>query len=104
VLVNLLQNAVAFSPDGGVITVSARTEDAGLEIVVRNEGEGVDAADLPRLLQPFEQGENALTRHAEGAGLGLAICDLSCRAMGGQLKLASARGEGFAAHILLPAA
>lgn len=104
VLANLLQNAIAFSPDGGVITVSGRAVPTGLEIVVRNEGEGVDAADLPRLLQPFEQGENALTRHAEGAGLGLAICDLTCRAMGGQLKLVSARGEGFAAHILLPTA
>ena len=59
-------------------------------------------ADLPRLLLPFEQGENALTRQGQGAGLGLAICDLTCRAMGGRLQLISARGEGFAAHVLLP--
>ncbi|HKT53231.1 MAG TPA: ATP-binding protein, partial [Caulobacteraceae bacterium] len=104
VLANLLQNAIAFSPDGGEITVHALPMAAGLQIVVRNEGEGVDAADLPRLLQPFEQGENALTRHAEGAGLGLAICDLTCRAMGGRLELISARGEGFSAHIVLPTA
>jgi signal transduction histidine kinase len=102
VLANLLQNAIAFSPDGGVITVSARAEPASLEIIVRNEGEGVDDADLPRLLQPFEQGENALTRHGEGAGLGLPICDLTCQAMGGRLQLVSGRGKGFAAHILLP--
>jgi signal transduction histidine kinase len=104
VLANLLQNAIAFSPEGGEITVHAQALEAGLEIVVRNEGEGVEAADLPRLLEPFEQGENALTRHAEGAGLGLAICDLTCRAMGGRLELTSARGQGFAAHIVLPAA
>ena len=104
VLTNLLQNAIAFSPDGGLITVSAHAIEAGLEIVVRNEGDGVDPADLPRLLRPFEQGENALTRQAEGAGLGLAICDLTCQAMGGRLELVSARGEGFAAHIVLPTA
>jgi len=102
VLSNLLQNAVAFSPDGGAITVSASAADGILEIIVANDGDGVDPADLPRLLRPFEQGENALIRHAEGAGLGLAICDLTCQAMGAQLKLVSARGEGFSAHILLP--
>jgi signal transduction histidine kinase len=94
---------VAFSPDGGTISVSARPRRDRLEVVVRNEGDGVDRADLARLLRPFEQGENALTRHAEGAGLGLAICDLTCRAMGARLKLVSGRGLGFAAHVVLPA-
>jgi signal transduction histidine kinase len=103
VLSHLLQNAVAFSPDGGLIEVSLAPLHGHLEIVVRNEGDGVDPIDLERLLRPFEQGENALTRHGEGAGLGLAICDLTCKAMGAQLKLASGRGQGFAAHILLPA-
>jgi signal transduction histidine kinase len=102
VLTNLLQNAVTFSPDGGAITVSARPLADRLEIVVANQGDGVDPEDLPRLLRPFEQGSNALTRQGAGAGLGLAICDLTCRAIGGQLKLVSARGEGFAAHIVLP--
>jgi signal transduction histidine kinase len=103
VLSHLLQNAVAFSPDGGLIEVSLVTRPDQLEIVMRNEGDGVDSVDLERLLRPFEQGENALTRHAEGAGLGLAICDLTCKAMGAQLKLVSGRGQGFAAHIVLPA-
>jgi signal transduction histidine kinase len=103
VLSHLLQNAVAFSPEGGVIEVSLVTLHDQLEIVMRNEGDGVDPVDLERLLRPFEQGENALTRHGEGAGLGLAICDLTCKAMGAQLKLVSGRGQGFAAHIVLPA-
>lgn len=102
ILANLLQNAVTFSPDGGAINVSASVCAGQLEIVVANEGEGVDSEDLQSLLRPFQQAENALTRQGEGAGLGLAICDLTCRAMGGRLKLVSARGEGFAAHIVLP--
>jgi len=108
VLSNLTQNAVAFSPTGGLITLSASAVEGAVEgaveIVIRNEGEGVDPSDLPRLLQPFEQGANALTRQVEGAGLGLAICSLACRAMGGRLNLVSARGRGFAAHVILPAA
>lgn len=103
VLGNLVQNAVTFSPEGGAIRIDARRSGEELQITVRNEGEGVDPADLPRLIRPFEQGENALTRHTQGAGLGLAICDLACRAMGGRLELASERGCGFSAHVVLAA-
>ena len=103
VLANLLQNAIAFSPEGGAIGICVRVGPDEMEIVVRNEGEGVDPTDLPRLMRPFEQGENALTRQGQGAGLGLAICNLACQAMGGRLELASERGCGFAAHVVLPA-
>jgi signal transduction histidine kinase len=103
VLGNLISNAVAFSPDGGEVRVTARRFGPEVEIAVEDDGEGVDPADLPRLLKPFEQGENALTRSAEGAGLGLAICDLTCQAMGGRLKLVSALGEGMSARVRLPA-
>jgi len=102
VLSNLLQNAIAFSPDGGQIRVSAEARDACVDIVIRDEGEGVDPEELPRLMGPFQQGENALTRKAEGAGLGLPIADLTCKAMGGRLKLTSAPGEGMTAAIRLP--
>jgi signal transduction histidine kinase len=104
VLANLLQNAIAFSPEDSTITISAQHRGDQLEIVVHNEGAGVDPDELPRLLRPFEQGQNALTRHGEGAGLGLAICNLACQAMGGRLRLVSAPEAGFAAHIELPAA
>jgi signal transduction histidine kinase len=53
---------------------------------------------------PFEQGENALTRSAQGAGLGLPICALTCQAMGGRLTLSSEPGQGLTAHVRLPAA
>jgi signal transduction histidine kinase len=54
-------------------------------------------------MTPFQQGENALTRKAEGAGLGLPIADLTCKAMAGRLKLSSAPGEGVTAAVRLPA-
>jgi signal transduction histidine kinase len=100
----LLQNAVAFSPDGGEVRLRAVRNGAIVEILVEDDGEGVDPAELPRLMQPFEQGENALTRHTEGAGLGLPICDLTCQAMGGRLCLSSQPGQGFTASVQLRAA
>ena len=104
VLVNLLQNAVTFSPEGGVIEVGAALSGKDIDITIRDQGEGVDPDDIPRLMGPFEQGDAALTRRSEGAGLGLPISDLTCKAMGGRLKLTSAPGEGLTATVRLPAA
>ena len=101
VLTNLIQNAMVFSPDGGEVRIRATVKGSGVEIAVEDDGEGVDPVELPRLLRPFEQGENALVRRAEGAGLGLPICDLTCRAMGGRLKLSSAPGKGLIAKVRL---
>jgi len=64
----------------------------------------VEPGELTRLMAPFEQGENALTRRGEGAGLGLPIAELTCRAMGGRLRLSSSKGAGLTASIRLPAA
>ena len=100
---NLIQNAVIFSPDHAVVHVHAARMGQQVEIVVADDGPGVDPHDIPRLLRPFEQGENALTRRSEGAGLGLPIVELLCTAMGGRLKLSSAPGQGLTARVHLPA-
>ena len=104
VLTNLLQNAITFSPEGGEVRFRARRGVAGVRIQIEDDGEGVDPADIPRLMRPFEQGQNALTRSTEGAGLGLPIVALLCEAMGGALRLVSARGQGLRAEVVLPAA
>jgi signal transduction histidine kinase len=105
ILTNLLQNAITHSPQGGLIVIEARQIGGGqVEIEVRDHGEGVDAADLPRLIRPFEQGGNTLTRSSEGAGLGLPIVDLLVRAMRGSLRLKSTLGQGFTAIVTLPEA
>lgn len=101
VLANLIQNAAAFSPEGGEVRVRAETDGGSVTVVVEDDGEGVDPAELPRLLRPFEQGESALGRRTEGAGLGLAICHLTCQAMGGQLRLDSTPGRGLTARVRL---
>ena len=73
-----------------------------MRIVVEDNGPGVSPDEIPRLMQPFEQGETALTRHSEGAGLGLPIVALLCRAMGGAVRLSSPPGRGLRAEVLLP--
>ncbi len=104
VLSNLIHNAVTFADEGGVVHVSAKIVGENAEIVIRDEGPGIEPADIPRLMNPFEQGDGSLTRRREGAGLGLPIAELTCRAMGGRLTLASKLGKGVTAGITLPAA
>jgi signal transduction histidine kinase len=99
VLTHLLQNAALFSPDGGEVRVRAEVADGHVDIFVEDDGEGVDPADLPRLMRPFEQGQSALVRHAQGAGLGLTICESTCRAMGARLLLVSSPGKGMSARV-----
>lgn len=104
VLANLIQNASVFSPEGAQVRVRAEVVDRWVVITIEDDGPGVDPRDLPRLIKPFEQGENALTRRSEGAGLGLPICELMCRSMGGRLRLRSTPGQGFTALVWLAAA
>lgn len=104
VLTQLIHNAIVFSPEGGEVSVRAEPQGGFVDIVIQDHGDGVDPDELARLMAPFEQGENALTRKAEGAGLGLPIADLTCLAMGGRLKLTSAPGQGLTATARLPAA
>ena len=104
ILTNLIQNAVIFAPEGSDISIRAEAAGRHVEISITDHGPGVDPADIPRLLMPFEQGENALTRRSEGAGLGLPIVELLCLAMEGRLKLSSVAGQGLTAQVRLPAA
>jgi signal transduction histidine kinase len=104
VLTNLLQNAVTYSPEGGEVRLSAHRAPGRVRIVIEDDGEGIDPAEIPRLMRPFEQGQNALTRSTEGAGLGLPIVALLCQAMGGGLRLVSEPGRGLRAEVVLPAA
>jgi len=103
-LVQLIQNAIAFSPEGGIVHLSLRTTRDSIAFDVADEGPGVPIQDLQRILRPFEQGADALTRQSEGAGLGLPIARLLAETMGGKLRLHSEPGRGLCASIHLPAA
>ncbi|WP_227000066.1 sensor histidine kinase [Phenylobacterium soli] len=100
----LIHNAIVFSPQGSEVRIAARQAGRWVDIEIANPFPNADPDDLARLLKPFEQGESALTRAAEGAGLGLPICALTCQAMGGRLTLAAERGQRITATVRLPAA
>jgi signal transduction histidine kinase len=104
VYLNLLQNAVTASPAGGKVTAHLVRRAKSVIIEILDEGPGAQRGEIARLMRPFEQGENALTRCSEGAGLGLPIASLLCQAMGGRLRLSSEPGQGMRARVILPLA
>ena len=103
-VLNLLSNAVKFTPGGGRIEIDAECSPVGLTIIVRDTGVGIAKPDLERVLQPFIQGDNALTRHHEGTGLGLPLVKAMVEIHGGSLCLESELGCGTTARLTFPTA
>lgn len=103
VIINLVANAVKFSPNGGRVTVEI--DDAGdtLEIRVRDQGIGISTDDIAKVLRPFGQVENSLTRQYEGTGLGLPISKSLVELHGGALTIESELGVGTTVTVTLPA-
>lgn len=96
---NLVDNALKFSPTGGVVRVSARAQDGGAVITVSDQGVGIPVADRARATERFFRGESA--RSTPGAGLGLALVQAVAQLHGGALILGDA-GPGLAASLVLP--
>ena len=104
VLVNLIQNAMAHTPADQPVVVRARRAARQVIVQVEDHGPGAAAHEAPRLLRPFAKGEAPPARGHDGAGLGLPIALLLSRAMGGDLDIRTAPGEGFTATVSLPSA
>jgi heavy metal sensor kinase len=102
VLTNLLANAVAFSPSGGVVDIGTWEEGREAGLTVRDHGPGVDAPLLPRIFDRFVRGNGVRTNEG-GGGLGLAICREIVIAHGGRIWADSRTGEGSAFSFALPA-
>ncbi len=103
VLLNLLTNAIKFTPSGGSVNLSAGRERDGVVFRVADTGVGISAEDLPRIGRRFEQVDNALTRKGEGTGLGLALSRALVELHGGTLEIESAIGKGTTVSVWLPA-
>ncbi len=98
VLVNLIENAIKYSPDGGRITVgleSAQSSDEeGVIFFVKDEGIGIPADEQSRIFEKFYRLDPQMTRGVGGTGLGLYICSELVTRMGGQIWVESTEGEG----------
>jgi two-component system cell cycle sensor histidine kinase PleC len=102
ILLNLLTNAIKFTPSGGSVSLSAGRENDGVVFRVADTGCGIPAEDLPRIGRRFEQVDNALTRKGEGTGLGLALCRALVELHGGTLTLESTVDVGTTVTVWIP--
>ncbi|MDR1193565.1 MAG: response regulator [Peptococcaceae bacterium] len=108
VLINLLTNAIKFTPEGGKITISVGAKDltddsALLRIEVMDSGIGISAEQQRKLFQSFEQADGSITRQFGGTGLGLAICKKIVTLMGGDIWVESELGQGARFIFEIPA-
>jgi signal transduction histidine kinase len=104
VLINMLSNAIKFTPEGGSVTLSARREsDGGVAITISDTGIGMAPEDIPVALAPFGQVDGTLARKYEGVGLGLPLSKRLVEMHGGRFEIDSEIGNGTIVTIVLPA-
>lgn len=94
VLINLVNNAIKFSGEGGTIRVRVGVEGDRLRFEIEDQGPGIAEADVPRLFQRFTQLDMGSTREVGGVGLGLSICKALVDAHGGEIGVKSELGKG----------
>lgn len=103
VWVNLLENAVRYSPEGSTVRVSVQGNGNGrAHIVVEDEGIGIPEDELAQVFERFHRGDPSRTRETGGFGLGLAIAKALIEAYGGTIKASSAPGHGTQMRVELP--
>ncbi|WP_375409392.1 PAS domain-containing sensor histidine kinase [uncultured Methylobacterium sp.] len=103
ILVNLVQNAVKFTPSNGRVIVQAKPAGEAVNIFITDTGIGIPKAALSKLGLPFQQVETNLTRSYKGSGLGLAIARSMTELHGGTLRIRSQEGIGTVVLVRMPA-
>jgi signal transduction histidine kinase len=104
VVVNLLDNAIKYTPSGGSINLEVHAREGKAVIEVADTGIGIPLGALPHIFERFFRVDKARSRDAGGAGLGLAIVKSICAAHGGQVEVESAEGRGSRFIVELPLA
>jgi len=105
ILVNLVDNALKYTPQGGTVSfLAAKTDTNQIRVTVRDTGQGIPPNDLPRVTERFYRVDKARSREEGGTGLGLAIVKHLVQLHGGTLHIESEYGKGTTIEFLLPAA
>ena len=101
VVVNLLDNAIRYTAEGGNISLSAARQNGWATLVVADNGAGIPSDALPHVFERFYRADKARTRYSGGSGLGLSIVKAICTAHGGDIEIASTEGVGTTVTIRL---
>ena len=104
VVVNLLDNAIKYTPEGGTIEISVTQQNAHAVLDVADTGIGISSSDLPYIFDRFYRADKARSRQMGGTGLGLSIVRSICVAHGGQVTVDSTEGKGSVFHVEIPLA
>jgi signal transduction histidine kinase len=102
VLTNLVDNAIKYSPEGGKIAITGRTNRDHVEVTVSDNGIGIPRRELGRVFERFRRGENSQVQKVRGMGLGLYICKSIVEAHGGKIEVSSEAGKGSEFTFTLP--
>jgi len=103
IVLNLVSNAVKFTPAEGRVTVRVAVTTAGaVAIEVADSGIGIAADQIPKIMEPFVQADSSMSRRYEGTGLGLPLSRALAELHGGRLTIASTLGQGTTATVLFP--
>jgi signal transduction histidine kinase/CheY-like chemotaxis protein len=103
VLINIISNAIKYTPKGGTITVSWKSDDRTGIVAVADTGKGIAEEDIPKVFDRFTQLEN-IEHHSEGTGLGMAISKSIIERLGGKIWIESTLGQGATVLFTLPLA
>ena len=102
VIVNLIDNAIKYTQEGGKVEISVRKEGTAAVLEVSDNGPGIPAACLPHVFERFYRADKARSRANGGAGLGLSIVKAICAAHGGDVEVSSQEGRGSCFRVELP--
>jgi signal transduction histidine kinase len=104
VVVNLLDNAVKYTPHGGLVQLVVKASEKQAILEVRDTGVGIPAEALPHICERFYRADKARSRDSGGAGLGLSIVKSICAVLDSEIKVFSKEGEGTVVRVELPKA
>lgn len=102
ILLNLVDNAMKYTPEGGRISFDAQRQNQRILLHVKDTGQGISSTDLPRITERFYRVDRARSREEGGTGLGLSIVKHLVQLLGGQLRIQSELGKGTSIEIDLP--
>jgi signal transduction histidine kinase len=103
VFINLIENAIKYTPEKGYIRVSAALEEGSVKAVIEDNGIGISPEDLPRIFERFYRADKARSREMGGTGLGLSIVKHCVELHGGSAGVESGLGKGSKFFFKIPA-